>query len=239
MAGALIHCGKLFAVDLSGNRFLVRPVLEGLHKTFGWINLSNELFQKARLSAIKLLLPLIAISKVYHNHKIKFEIPEAYQKQDSISMIVKFFIFNHKISDIYAQIVGIEYSGLQRCCFYFLISSLIKEKSAENLKLIFLVVSTFLAETVVDNLIFVNTVLQLLMELIISDGWANNVLIDCLELVERCAEYYLDDKTVTSNVKLIYLFAKDWAYVKRLVACICRLVERKIIDQDAMVSFNI
>lgn len=91
-----------------------------------------------------------------------------------------------------------ENSGLLRCCFYLLLLSIIKEKSAENLKILFLVVSTFLAET--DNLIFVNTVLQLLTEIIIGDAWSNQTLIDCLELTERCIEYYLDEKAVQPKV---------------------------------------
>jgi hypothetical protein len=94
LAGALIHCDKIFAVELQGNRFLVGPVLEGLHRTLSWINLPNELLKKGRSSAIKLLLPLIAISKVYKIHKITFEIPEAYKKHDSISMIVNFGNFD-------------------------------------------------------------------------------------------------------------------------------------------------
>lgn len=73
------------------------------------------------------------------------------------------------------------------------------------MKILFLIVSTFLAETFVDKLIFVNTVLQLIRELIISDGWANNVFIDCLELADRCAEYYLDDKSIRPEV-LFYTY---------------------------------
>jgi hypothetical protein len=115
-------------------------------------------------------------------------------------MIVNFCIFSQKIADIYDRNGENQYSELQRCCLYILITSLIQEKSAENLKILFLIVSTFLAETFVHNLIFVNTVLQLIRELILSDGWANNVFIDCLELADRCTDYYLDDKSIKSKV---------------------------------------
>lgn len=86
----MIHCDKIFAIELDGNRFLVGTILEGIHKTLDWIHSPNELFKKARSSAIKLLFPLISISRIYHKHKVPFNMPEPFKKQDSISMIVIF-----------------------------------------------------------------------------------------------------------------------------------------------------
>lgn len=97
LAGALIHCDKIFAVELKGNRALVKTILEASYKTLDWINSSSDAFKKARLSGIKVLFPLIAISKVYQEHKIPFDIPEFFKKQDSISLIVTHLIFTNRL----------------------------------------------------------------------------------------------------------------------------------------------
>ena len=78
--------------------------------------------------------------------------------------------------------------------------SITKEKSHEHLKLLFLAASAFLAETFADNLIFVNTILKLQTEVIISDNFSNNALIDCLDLTESCIEYFVHRESIECKV---------------------------------------
>ena len=92
----------------------------------------------------------------------------------------------------------IDFSEMQRCCFYILIRSIIHEKSTENLKLIFSMTACFLAETFSDEMTLVIPILRLLTEMITSGCWNNNAILEALTLIDQCSEFIQDESEEVS-----------------------------------------